>query len=259
MTEVRKMDSKLQSSPRNPSWRRDELILALDHYLHHRGQDPRPGTDEILLLTGQIAKVSQALGLIMPGATLRNPDAVAMKLRNFSSHDPNYTENGRTSLTRGNKLEAVLWKEFAGSPLELRRVASGIMTFVDLVDANSAIGEREEFEAPEGRLLTRVHQYRERNPALVKRKKTSIFQKFGRLSCEVCGFDFLKVYGERGRNFIECHHTVPVSTLGENGQTSLNDLALVCANCHRMIHASRPWWSIQEAKEALRYSQSKDD
>ncbi|MDO6522910.1 HNH endonuclease [Shimia thalassica] len=45
---------------------------------------------------------------------------------------------------------------------------------------------------------------------------------------------------------MECHHTVPVSEMKPGDKTKLSDLALVCANCHRMIHAKRPWLSIQE-------------
>lgn len=31
----------------------------------------------------------------------------------------------------------------------------------------------------------------------------------------------------------------------------LDDLALVCANCHRMIHASRPWLTMDELRGTL--------
>lgn len=93
---------------------------------------------------------------------------------------------------------------------------------------------------------------RGRNRELVKRKKAAVLRDTGRLCCEVCGFDFLATYGERGRGFIECHHTVPVSSLGEGGRTSVKDLALVCANCHRMSHACQPWWSIEEARASVR-------
>ncbi|MFE3370907.1 HNH endonuclease [Streptomyces sp. NPDC059173] len=39
---------------------------------------------------------------------------------------------------------------------------------------------------------------------------------------------------------MECHHVVPLHEAGE-GRTKLNDLALICANCHRMIHRCAPW------------------
>ena len=66
------------------------------------------------------------------------------------------------------------------------------------------------------------------------------------LSCEVCKFDFLATHGEIGRGYIECHHTLPISDYTSGQKTKLQDLAIVCANCHRMLHRRRPWLSITE-------------
>jgi 5-methylcytosine-specific restriction enzyme A len=109
----------------------------------------------------------------------------------------------------------------------------------------------EDFEAPEGHVLTRLHRQRERNRALVAAKKQRILAATGHLRCEVCGFDFATTYGERGKGFMECHHIKPVETLPEEGRTKLADLALVCANCHRIIHARRPWISVTEVQALL--------
>lgn len=55
--------------------------------------------------------------------------------------------------------------------------------------------------------------------------------------CAICGFDFEKVYGERGRGYIEIHHTKPLCTLDkEQIIDPETDLVPVCSNCHRMIH-----------------------
>jgi hypothetical protein len=106
-------------------------------------------------------------------------------------------------------------------------------------------------EAEEGKILIQQHRRRERNPQLAKKKKQQVLRRHGHLACEVCGFVYQQRYGERGKGFIECHHTKPVSTLTEGQKTSLDDLAVVCANCHRMIHASKPWLSIQDLKNLL--------
>lgn len=58
------------------------------------------------------------------------------------------------------------------------------------------------------------------------------------LNCIVCNFDFEKIYGERGKDFIEVHHIKPLFTL-EGQLVDINpatDLVPVCANCHKMIH-----------------------
>jgi predicted HNH restriction endonuclease len=46
------------------------------------------------------------------------------------------------------------------------------------------------FEAPEGRLLSRGHRFRERNRRLVERKKAQLLRETGRVACEACHFDF---------------------------------------------------------------------
>lgn len=103
-------------------------------------------------------------------------------------------------------------------------------------------------EAPEGAILTRAHMTRERSRRLVDAKLALVHTRDGRLACEVCGFDFAMIYGERGAGFAECHHVRPLSELRENDTTSIDDLAVLCANCHRMIHRSRPWLTIDQLR-----------
>ncbi len=56
-------------------------------------------------------------------------------------------------------------------------------------------------------------------------------------TCEVCGFNFEKMYGDIGKKFIVAHHLRPIGTRGEKGEiTRQEDIALVCENCHRMLH-----------------------
>lgn len=57
--------------------------------------------------------------------------------------------------------------------------------------------------------------------------------------CQVCDFDFRKTYGELGDGFIEAHHLRPLGTLDEGSVVKLSaehDFAVLCSNCHRMIH-----------------------
>jgi predicted HNH restriction endonuclease len=49
----------------------------------------------------------------------------------------------------------------------------------------------------------------------------------GRLYSEACGFDFFNVYGERGKNFIEVHHTKLVSELSNEDKTRVRDVAMI--------------------------------
>lgn len=60
----------------------------------------------------------------------------------------------------------------------------------------------------------------------------------GRLCCEVpgCGFDFERRYGALGKDYAQVHHKLPLAETNELVRTRLDDLAVVCANCHQMIH-----------------------
>lgn len=58
--------------------------------------------------------------------------------------------------------------------------------------------------------------------------------------CMVCDFDFEEKYGAHGLGYIEVHHLRPVSSL--TALTSIDpkkDMAVVCSNCHRMLHRKR--------------------
>lgn len=105
---------------------------------------------------------------------------------------------------------------------------------------------------PEGKLKEKLHLNRERNQELVKRAKAQAMARDGALKCTCCGFDFFENYGKVGHGFIEAHHTKPISELHEDGEeTQVEDLALVCSNCHRMLHRKRPWLKMKDLRSLL--------
>jgi predicted HNH restriction endonuclease len=110
----------------------------------------------------------------------------------------------------------------------------------------------EEQGFPEGRVLYRLHRYHERSGDVPRLAKALALKRFGRLACVVCAFDSFEAYGELGREYIECHHTVPVSQLTAGAKTKVSDLVLVCSNCHRMLHRRRPWLGTKELGLLLR-------
>jgi 5-methylcytosine-specific restriction protein A len=71
------------------------------------------------------------------------------------------------------------------------------------------------------------------------------------LLCEVCGFDFAAVYGKLGEGFAECHHRLPLAEYDAEAPTLLEDLAIVCANCHRMLHRSRPMMKVEDLRSLI--------
>jgi 5-methylcytosine-specific restriction protein A len=59
--------------------------------------------------------------------------------------------------------------------------------------------------------------------------------------CKVCGFDFGKVYGPLGHGYIEVHHRLPVSKMGEGYLVDpILDLVPLCSNCHSAVHRTDP-------------------
>jgi len=108
--------------------------------------------------------------------------------------------------------------------------------------------EDEEISFPEGKEIYRLHKSKERNRELIKAAKEHHLKNDGKLCCQVCGFSFVDTYGEIGHGFIEAHHIFPISQLTEETATKIEDLALVCSNCHRMLHRRRPWLTIDNLK-----------
>lgn len=92
------------------------------------------------------------------------------------------------------------------------------------------------------------HKTRERNPAIIKKKKKEFQTQHGKLFCEVCNFDFGETYGLRGEGFIECHHNIPLHEEENERITQTSDLSVLCSNCHRMIHRKKKWLTVQELK-----------
>ncbi len=97
---------------------------------------------------------------------------------------------------------------------------------------------RFEYAVLEGNPQLVSHLRRERDPFIVEEKKQHMLNREGKLACEACDFEFEEKYGELGRDFCEVHHNNPL----KRGLrlTTLDDLAILCSNCHRMIHKTYP-------------------
>lgn len=109
----------------------------------------------------------------------------------------------------------------------------------------------EDITGKEGKILTRLHSYRERDRGFVKKSKDAFKAKHGKLFCECCGHDPVAVYGPRGEDRIAAHHKTPVEELMPDTITTPEDLAMVCPNCHDIIHAKRPWMAVEDLRALL--------
>lgn len=81
----------------------------------------------------------------------------------------------------------------------------------------------------------RFHKRIERNAKLAKEVK-----KLQGHTCKICCIDFEQEYGAIGNGYIEAHHLKPIASLKGTkiAMDPLKDFAVLCSNCHRMIHRS---------------------
>ena len=169
--------------------------------------------------------------------------------------DPSYEGTG---LSAGSKLDEIIWDEFHNDRNRLKVIAKKIKSILDkpeLKDKLYQLPEEEDFEnieVSEGKVVYRLHKLRERNSSLINKKKSQYFKKHGKLDCEICGFDFYEKYGEIGKGFIECHHKKPLHELEEETKVTIKDLALVCANCHRILHRDIETLTVEKLKNNIK-------
>jgi 5-methylcytosine-specific restriction enzyme A len=97
-----------------------------------------------------------------------------------------------------------------------------------------------EFVGFEGEQRQRYVLHRRREASVRKKKlQAAMYENDGVLKCEVpkCGFDFKARYGKLGEGFAHVHHLTPLADAPADGRkVALKELAVVCANCHAMIH-----------------------
>ena len=99
---------------------------------------------------------------------------------------------------------------------------------------------------PEGQKVLRSHMMRERHPGLGEKAKDAFVEQHGKLFCEACHNDLQSKYGDLAFRLFEAHHTIPVAEMELGHRTQLIDIAIVCASCHRALHAHRPWLTRSE-------------
>ena len=75
-------------------------------------------------------------------------------------------------------------------------------------------------------------------------KKKKALDSQGKLLCEACDFDFASIYGILGVGFAECHHRVPVASFNDEHTVRLEELVIVCAICHHMLHRI-PFYTVE--------------
>ena len=121
----------------------------------------------------------------------------------------------------------------------------GFETATDQFDS----GQSDKANTVEEQKRYRRHRRIERNTKAAAQAK-----RFLGVTCQVCNFNYKKTYGELGESYIEAHHLIPLASLPEGQVVSMDlqkDFAVLCANCHRMVHQSNPPLSPHELRERM--------
>jgi 5-methylcytosine-specific restriction protein A len=241
-------------STRSPEWDWQEVVLACalvyaDGWRELRTPDRRVHELSAVLRRMPIHPVDNR------PENFRSPDAVSRKTSDLATAHPSY--QGRR--TRGGKADLRVIEQFIADPQHMLDVAAALRAGLDSGDfdlvTEARVTELKDAEAEEGGLLMRRHRTRERDPKLRDAKIAQALATGGGLACEVCGFDFAATYGERGAGYIESHHVVPLHVTGSR-TVRLDDLALICSNCHRMIHRTARWLRPDELRAIVQDARS---
>lgn len=108
--------------------------------------------------------------------------------------------------------------------------------------------ERKAYE--EGERYKREVIVSARNPKLVSAAKA----KWG-LDCQCCGFNFEREFGELGQGFVEVHHKDLLARSAECRKSTVDDVNVLCANCHRMVHRRTPPLSLEALRKIMKQRQ----
>ncbi|MDR6938202.1 HNH endonuclease [Luteibacter sp. 3190] len=230
----------------NPPWTRDETILALDLFFD-AGMVALSDSDPRVIQLSQTLRALPGNELRAESPSFRNPAGVSFKLSNLQS-----VATGR-GFANSSATDLAVWKQFESRRQKVKEIATLILKHVAEAPLETDDQDDEELEFPEGSVFTAMHRRRERNrklrKSLIKERR-----KHGSLSCDACG----KVNPTDDPNLddaiFDAHHLIPLAEQGER-KTRLTDVALLCANCHRLMHRliakSGKWLSAEDLKGAV--------
>lgn len=225
----------------NPAWTDEELLLAVE-LIDRRGWRGGNSTTPEYKELSEVLRSANFPRLKNPGASFRSPNSVSMKIGNLIGAHPDIPGGLRTT-----EREKRIVKQFLEAPDVMRSMAQTLRAEARVAGIPSAariveLDDEEMNAATEGGASYVLTLRRERSRRLRRAKIQEVERAGEGLSCEVCAFDFRETYGELGEAYIEVHHRIPLHVSAEV-ESTLDDLALLCANCHRMIHR-RGWLPV---------------
>ncbi|WP_349826578.1 HNH endonuclease [Brevibacterium litoralis] len=224
----------------NPTWIREELLVVAHAMRTKSLRSNKPGWSKLEPKDEESAWASSLLrnAPFHPQADrdekFRGPGSIRAKSENLRTARPDYIQKG----TKTTKAEVEFAKIYHDNDERLALAAQEVEETI-LKHAGQKFFAPTEITHPsgaaEGKSISVVSRRYERSWVLRQAKIDAVLRGGGVIQCEVCNFNFAKVYGPRGEGYIEVHHVEPLHETGERW-TVINDLVLLCSNCHRIIH-----------------------
>ena len=255
---------KVEGSPGKGQWTDCPWIAILDHLIT---DTPQKGYYPVFIfkadMSGVYLSLNQGVTDVIENYKKDAKSVLKLRAEDFRAkleYDTSQfvTEidlNSKTTNAKHYQAGNILAKYYSDDNLpgtsELR---SDMIQFLDFYETlaysdGSFIDESDhsDFESKQLRLHWRI----ERRTSLAKKVK-----KIKGHKCEACEMTFVEKYGEIGKNFIEAHHLKPISELGI-GKFKVdleNDFAVLCSNCHSMIHKLSDPSDLNKLKKIVKNS-----
>lgn len=228
-------------------WLRDELLLAADLVSRNNWSALRANNAAAVELSRLLRRGTLHPGKVLPD-NFRSPWSIQRKTFDLATSDPSY----RGRATRGARRDAEVLAEFRHDVEGMQTAAAEVRRLLieQVALPPDWSDDADVLDSDEGGVVEYVARRHERNRKLRDAKISEHLRTERSLACEVCRFDFTAFYGSRGERYIEVHHRTPLHISGRT-RSSLDGLALLCANCHRMCHRGS-WITPEELSEMIR-------
>lgn len=199
-----------------------------------------------------------AIGVVVeapaPGTAVKHPEALGTDLWRAEEPDPDEPRTGiqlqeiRLTSSEGFLPRAVVKADTALTGASLITMPNGTVFPLDATQTNaierlwgltSSQSLPPLLSASEGQRKLMSHYRRERSNSLRLKKLAEVRARHGKCVCALCGIDDTSKYPRQfGERIFEVHHLSPLSTAATPVRTTLEDLAVLCASCHRAVHAT---------------------
>jgi predicted HNH restriction endonuclease len=132
-------------------------------------------------------------------------------------------------------------EQFTVKPLDISQVK------LILKEEKRAQEINNNLEVSEGDKYKAEVTFRKRNRAIIEAKKLN-----SNGNCEACGFNYSNFYNGLTNNHLVAHHLYPIALQEKVRITKLEDIVLVCSNCHTAIHSQNPPMGIKDLRNKIK-------